>query len=165
MAGWNHDNANWNAKTCAYCASSFNPKSGAHKFCTGRCKGKYRREFGHYRTEAQYELISGDWGKYFSRLCNQKHRKGVISRDDCIRMLKAQDYKCALSGEELTCRLEKGVVTPTNASLDRINPKGPYTPDNVQLVCAVLNSFRNDTPLADFVGWCKKVVEYDRQKA
>lgn len=164
MSGWNHDNASWTPKECAYCRRQFTPNSGVHKFCSLPCKGKHRREFGHYRTEAQYELISGRWDKYFSRLCNQKHRKGVITRADCLRILERQQGRCALSGEVLTCHLKKGVITPTNASLDRINPQGPYTPDNVQLVCAVLNSFRNDTALDEFIDWCRKVADYGVQK-
>lgn len=160
MAGWHHDNAQWTPKECKFCGGTFTPKSGIHKFCSGSCKGKYRREYGAYRTEAQYELINGRWDKYFSRLCNRKHRKGIITREDCLDILERQQGKCALSGELLTCTLVKGVVSPTNASLDRINPKGSYTPNNVQLVCVVLNSFRNDTPLTDFIQWCKKVAAH-----
>jgi hypothetical protein len=77
-----------------------------------------------------------------------------------IKLLAAQDGKCALSGVELTCILQKGVITKTNASIDRIDPKGVYTQDNVQLVCAILNKFRIDTPIDEFVDWCKKVANH-----
>jgi hypothetical protein len=160
MAGWNHKNANWNAKTCAYCAGSFTPKSGPHKYCSTRCKEKAL--CGTENTSRQYTRISGRWDKYFTRLCNQKHRKGRITREDCLALLEKQNYKCALSGETLTCRLEVGVRTLTNASIDRIDAKGSYAMDNIQLVCTVLNSFRNETPLDEFVLWCKKVAEYDQ---
>ena len=160
MTGWHHDNANWKPKQCAYCAGEFIPKSGVHKFCSTPCKSKHRREFGSYTTEAQYRYISGNWSKYFSRLCSRSTRRGTISGEDCLRILAAQNYKCALSGENLTCVLEKGVISQSNASLDRIDPKGTYAPENVQLVCTVLNSFRNDTPLNEFVNWCKKVAQH-----
>lgn len=160
MAGWHHENAKWKPRKCAFCHTQFTPKSGAHKFCTARCKGSYRREVGHARTEAQYALISGRWDKYFLRLCGQKHRKGVITREDCLRILEQQQGRCALSGEILTCRLEKGSKTPTNASLDRKDPSGGYEPSNIHLVCAVLNSFRNNVPLDEFVTWCKKVADH-----
>jgi hypothetical protein len=160
MAGWNHDNANWKPKQCGYCAGAFVPKSGVHKFCSEPCKRRYRREFGAYTTEAQYGLINGRWDKYFSRLCTQKHRKGTITRDDCITILNRQQGRCALSGEVLTCSLNLGFKNPTNASLDRINPQKGYEPTNVQLVCAVLNSFRSNTPVEEFVDWCRKVATH-----
>ena len=163
MTGWNHNNADWSLRNCEYCREQFSPNSGAHKFCSPKCKGRYRREFGTYQTEAQYELISGRWDKYFSRLCGQKHRKGIINREDCIRILEQQQGRCALSGELLTCKLEKGSRTRTNASLDRKDINGGYAPSNIQLVCSVLNSFRNNTPLDEFVGWCKKVADYDEK--
>lgn len=165
MAGWHHDNANWKPKQCAYCTSKFIPKSGVHKFCSDVCKRKHLREIGHYSTKSQYAAINGDWKRYFSRLCAQTHRKGIINRDDCVQILEKQDYKCALSGVPLTCVLDRGVKNPTNASLDRIHPAKGYSPSNVQLVCAVLNCFRNNTPVDDYINWCRKVVEYADQKA
>jgi len=158
MVGWHHDNTSWKPKQCGYCNGVFTPKSGSHKFCTTRCKEQSIR--GVENTPRQYTRISGRWDKYFSRLCGQKHRKGVITREDCLGILARQDGRCALSGEPLTCILNVGTKTPTNASLDRIDPKKGYTPANVQLVCAVLNSFRNNIPVEDFVGWCRKVAEH-----
>ena len=158
MAGWNHDNASWNAKTCAYCAGSFTPKSGPHKYCSTRCKEK--AICGIENTPRQYTRISGRWDKYFTRLCNQKHRKGVITPEDCMAILKAQGGRCILSGEVLTCTLQKGVKTPTNASLDRIEAGKTYEPSNVQLVCTVLNVWRSDTSIAEYVDWCRKVAKH-----
>lgn len=75
-----------------------------------------------------------------------------------------QGGKCALSGVELTCILQKGVVSKTNASIDRIDPKGEYVLGNIQLVCSVINKFRIDTPVDEFVDWCKKVSDYALRK-
>ena len=68
--------------------------------------------------------------------------------------------KCALTGVELTCKLEKGVKCKTNASIDRIDPKGPYIKSNVHLVCAAVNKFRIDLPLDEFIDWCRKVANH-----
>jgi len=135
-------------------------QSGAHKFCSRACRRRYARIHGAESTEAQYTLISGNWAKYFGRLCTQKNRRGVITRAECMQILEAQKGLCALSGVPLTCVLISGTLTSTNASLDRIDPKGSYRRDNVQLVCAVLNKFRVDTPLPEFVAWCRKVADY-----
>ena len=77
---------------------------------------------------------------------------------------KEQNGKCALSGEELTCLLTKGSICKTNASIDRIVAGGPYTKDNIQLVCRALNSWRGDTDLMEFIEWCRKVVQYQDEE-
>jgi hypothetical protein len=79
-------------------------------------------------------------------------------------LLETQNGKCALSGVELTCTLQKGVRSKTNASIDRIDPKGPYVIENVQLVCSVINKFRIDTPVDEFVEWCRKVADHALRK-
>lgn len=158
--GWHHDNANWKPKSCAVCCVQFTPKSGAHKFCSEKCKGKWQYISGRVSTESQYKLISGNWERYMSRLIARGDRRKVLTRQNMLDLLQAQDYRCALSGVPLTCTLEKGVKAPANASLDRINPGGAYTLDNVQLVCRVLNSWRSDTPLIEFIEWCRRVAEH-----
>lgn len=161
MGGWHHDNANWKPKACAACGEQFVPKSGAHRFCSERCKGKWKYITGVMCTENQYALISGDWSRYLSRLLYYGGRKrDQLTRDVLMAQLQRQNYLCALSGVPLTCRLEKGVVCPTNASVDRIVAGGPYTPDNIQLVCRALNHWRADTAVPDFVEWCRKVVQH-----
>jgi hypothetical protein len=164
MAGWHHDNADWVHRPCRLCSTIFPPKSGAQKFCSVTCKRKYARFCGSESTPAQYKLISGNWGKYFGRLCTQKGRQGVLTREDCLHILENQQGLCALSGVPMTCILIKGHHTQTNASLDRIAPKGSYSRANVQLVCAVLNKFRVDTPLPEFIGWCRRVADHAVQE-
>jgi hypothetical protein len=56
----------------------------------------------------QYERISGNWEKYFKRLLAQKYRDG-LTLDDVMIILRRQNYKCALSGVPLTCKLKQGV--------------------------------------------------------
>lgn len=160
MSGWHHTNANWKPKKCGVCAADFIPKSGAHKFCSESCKGKWQYISGRVTTESQYKLISGNWERYISRLLARSERRAVLTREEVMELLKAQEYRCALSGVPLTCTLEKGTRAPANASLDRIRAGGPYTIDNLQLVCRVLNSWRSDTPLDEFVDWCHKVAEH-----
>jgi hypothetical protein len=104
------------------------------------------------------------WEKYFGRLCTRAFRRDLLSKQYCIARLEEQDYKCALTGVELTCILEKGTVCKTNASIDRIDPKGPYTRDNVQLVCAAINKLRVDMSVDDFINWCKKVSDHALRK-
>lgn len=161
MAGWHHDEANWKRKPCAVCQTLFTPRSGIHKFCSVSCKGKWKYITGEQSTENQYKNISGNWKRYVSRLLYYGGRKrDQLTAETILRILDKQNYKCALSGVDLTCNLEKGTRCFTNASIDRIIAGGPYTKDNIQLVCRALNSWRSNVPIEEFVSWCKKVVLY-----
>ena len=151
-------------KPCAVCGAKFELRSGSHKFCSIPCKRKHAREVGAESTARQYALINGNWSKYLGRLLARSFGRSALSKEDCLTLLEKQNYRCALTGVELTCTLEKGVVRKTNVSIDRIDPKGPYVIYNVQLVCSAVNKFRIDTPLDEFINWCRKVAEHAVQK-
>lgn len=151
-------------KTCRTCGNEFAPTSGTQKSCSRACKRKWARTHGSETTERQYELISGDWRKYFNRLCSSSFQRGGLNSDILLALLDRQGGLCALSGVEMTCKLQKGVRCPTNASIDRIDAKGEYTADNIQLVCAIINKFRIDTSVAEFIDWCKKVANHAVRK-
>lgn len=159
MAGWHHENANWKPRFCVVCGSEFKPSSGVHKFCGPVCKGKWQYITGRASTENQYKNISGNWIRYFQRLCCRSHKRVDLTFEDCLEILNKQNGKCALSGINLTCQLEKGKKFKTNASLDRIDAGGPYIKENIQLVCSALNSWRSDTDLPEFIWWCKQVAK------
>lgn len=152
-------------KLCCVCQTPYLPRSGINKFCSPSCKGKWKYLSGAETTEKQYEKISGNWSRYFARLVNQHQRKADgLTIDVLLEKLENQNYKCALSGIELTCLLEKGTIFKTNASIDRIEAGGPYVKENIQLVCRALNSWRTDTNLAEFIWWCKKVANFQEGK-
>lgn len=162
MPGWNHYGT-FRPKPCCVCGVEFSPKSGVNKFCSEKCKGKWKYVTGVVSTESQYREISGNWSRYFSRLLGERRRK-KISRDDLFSLLEKQNGRCALSGVLLTCKLEKGVRFGTNASIDRIVVGGEYEVGNIQLVCSALNSWRGDTPLEEFIIWCERVSEMAKKK-
>lgn len=163
FGGWN-GTAHFKKKKCAVCQKAFQPKSGVSKLCSTACRVKWKYITGTGSTEEQYKRISGNWSRYFSRLAQNSRRKFKapnLSADVLLRMLKQQKGRCALSGIQLTCLMQVGVVTDTNASVDRIDCKGQYTLGNVQLVAQSLNHFKYRTSMARFIWWCKKVADYN----
>lgn len=153
-------------KKCLTCKTRFNVHSGNHKFCSVECRGDRSK---YLSTEHQYKTISGNWDRYFSRLVNtrrgdqnRKIRK-LLSRQRLLDIYNKQCGLCALSGIEMTCKLKRGTKFWTNASIDRIEPGGPYTVDNVQLVCSGLNSWRSSMPQSEFIEICRKVSEHNRK--
>ena len=149
-------------KQCVVCGTMFVPRSGVHKCCTETCKGKWKYMNGSVTTETQYKQISGNWSRYFVRLM-RKWRSGLTTQD-LLKQLEKQKGRCAISGIELTCLLETGKRFKTNASIDRIEAGGDYSPDNIQLVCSALNSWRADSDLNEFIWFCKQVTEYQEKK-
>ena len=135
------------------------------KYCSAKCKGKVQYINRKQSTENQYEKISGNWERYLHRLLYSGGRKrDGLTVDILLAQLKKQDYKCALSGDLLTCNLEIGTISKTNASIDRLIPGGLYTADNIQLVCRALNGFRTNTSVDEFIAWCQKVTEWQQYK-
>ena len=162
--GWHHDNANWKPKTCPACKCEFTPKSGAHRFCSSKCRGKWKYMSGAASTSKQYLQISGNWRRYFSRLLHAGgKRREELTIDDLASLHEQQGGLCALTGVPLTCELEVGVHRQTNASIDRVEAGGAYSRDNVRLVCSAVNKWRGALPTADFVEWCRKVVTHSER--
>lgn len=159
MAGWHHENANWKPKACAACGTEFTPRSGVHKFCSESCRGKWPYTTGAGSTENQYKLISGNWRKYYLRILQAHSRKADgLTAEYLLHLHHKQAGLCALSGLPLTCELVRGTTCYTNASIDRIEAGGLYAPDNVQLVCRHVNSWRGIMPLDVFISVCRAVV-------
>lgn len=164
MAGWHHDGV-FKPKACKVCSAIFTPKSGVHSFCSEECKGRWQYISGRVSTETQYKQISGNWRGYLRRLRHLAGGQRIgLSIDQLMLKLEQQSYRCAISGLQMTCTLEKGKRFPYNASIDRIEAGGPYSFGNIQLVCRCLNSWRSDTPLDVFVNICKAIAEFQTKK-
>lgn len=151
-------------KSCVVCGTQFEPRSGVHKFCSNTCKGKWKYLTEQVTTNTQYTKISGSWPRYLSRLLySDGRRRDHLTRDILLSVLEEQNYRCALSGVELTCELRRGERFWTNASIDRIEAGGRYTKENIQLVCRGLNSWRSSIPVDEFIWWCERVVEHSKR--
>jgi len=150
---------------CAACGTKFQPKLSKSITCSKSCYGRWRTLSGSNDAQANYERISGDWEKYFSRLLTIKDRADTLTANDLIATLERQGGRCVLTGKELTCKLKRGKRYWTNASLDRIDGSRGYEPDNVQLVCIAVNLSRGGLTVDEYVKWCKLVAKYNEEKA
>lgn len=153
-----------NKKNCTICNSEFIARSGVHKYCSVQCKTKHNQNNGSMTCKKQYERISGDWVRYFNRLNRRATKRPTLTTQHMLVQLEKQKGLCAMSGVPLTCLLEQGKKFKTNASIDRIKAGEEYTPDNIQLVCSALNSWRGDTDLLEFLWFCKQVTNYQERK-
>ncbi len=146
-------------KTCIECGTTFQAVGPAGLYCSKSCGQKYRYKNNMRTTAYQYGLTSGNWKKYYQRRIGEKKRSSTLTVEELLEIHQQQNGKCALTGVDLTCQLIPGKKTHTNASLDRLDPKGEYTINNIQLVCVAVNRLRVDMSTEEFINWCRLVAE------
>lgn len=77
---------------------------------------------------------------------------GKISTAQIMRLIEEQEYKCALSGVELT---------PKDAALDHKMPLargGSHTIDNAQVLHADVNRAKGSLTNDEFIAMCRRVA-------
>jgi len=102
-------------------------------------------------------LISGRMASMGSKY-RRRGWGGKLTVDLLMDKFNQQGGKCAISGIEMTHIAGKGKVK-TNVSIDRIESSLGYEPDNIQLVCYIVNIIKNDFSKEDLIYWCKKIIE------
>lgn len=79
-----------------------------------------------------------------------------INREQLVKLIEDQEYRCKLSGIELT---------PNTASLDHVIPVskgGEHVVSNVVWVHSEINRMKGQLPVEEFVSLCSKVAQYSR---
>lgn len=123
-----------------------------------RCKSCKREQY-----RARKAAMSAAYGLYdclryrFYGARDRAKRKGIsfsITLDDLSGMFESQKGLCALSGIPMTFKGYTGRVS-TNVSVDRKDPHGGYSVDNVQLVCSAINQMKGDLTLEQLGVFCR----------
>ena len=87
-----------------------------------------------------------------------------LTTEDVVDMWEAQGGRCALSGVLMTHHRDGALgdvkQKEFNASIDRINPQGPYVRENVQLVVNRVNTMKHTLGEDMFVWWIKNIYEH-----
>lgn len=95
--------------------------------------------------------------KYRAKIKGRAH---TISVKDLRILYEAQEGLCALSGKRMIIRGTKCAAdSPYSISLDRIDPDGGYTQDNIWLVCTGVNLMKSRLTTESFLDFCRCVVE------
>lgn len=76
-----------------------------------------------------------------------------LTKKRLLELWKRQNGKCAISKIDMTHAVGDKAVGDFNVSIDRINAGGPYTIDNIQLVCNRVNWIRGDLDMATLNWW------------
>ena len=101
-----------------------------------------------------------------TQLKSQRLKQGVqyeLTNEDVIDLWEMQDGKCALSGVLMTHQRDGAYgdrkKKEFNASIDRINPQGPYVRENVQLLAARVNTMKHTLGEDMFMWWIRNIYE------
>ena len=74
----------------------------------------------------------------------------TLTKEDVQKMFDRNEWKCCKTGIEFDLSTGRG-TRPFSPSIDRIDSKGHYTKDNVQLVCTIYNFAKNRFSETDVV--------------
>lgn len=95
-------------------------------------------------------------------------RRGLpctITMDDLEQMFFTQKGRCALTGIKIhDKKSERCVKKPFSASLDRIDSRIGYTPENVRLVCQIANNARHSYTDDEFYKMCAGAARFVKNK-
>ena len=75
---------------------------------------------------------------------------------DLVTLWNAQGGKCAITGRPLACS-ESGAAN--EVSVDQIDARRGYGPDNIQLVEWAVNRAKGDLSMDEFLSMCRAVLE------
>ena len=80
--------------------------------------------------------------------------QGPVSTDNVLQLLESQQYRCALTGRELT---------PDTSALDHIIPircDGEHVIENTQVLHKDVNRAKGSMTNVEFIGMCEEVVTH-----
>ena len=141
---------------CVVCGKQGRAYTHNRRFCSNKCKNSVK-------TEKRYIRENNDWYAYFRHILSKKNNS-TLTAEQLIGKIAEQNYKCALTGLEMTCIRKRGEIILTNASIDRISAGKEYNYDNIQIVCRAVNSFRGNMEIQEFINWCNRVSDYALQE-
>jgi len=98
------------------------------------------------------------------QLKSQRVKQGIqydLTSEELTEIWDIQEGRCALSGVLMTHQRDgkagDGKKKEFNASIDRINPQGPYVRENVQLVANRANTMKHTLGQDMFMWWVKNI--------
>lgn len=122
-------------------------------------------------TENELKIPVGfyDHCRILLKSCRKKAKKrnfvNELTHADLLSLYDEQQGLCALSNQVMTFEPYDDSVKEAsihNMSVDRIDSSKPYTKDNIQLVCTIVNYMKRDLQLDNFYELCERVATHNQ---
>jgi hypothetical protein len=127
----------------------------------GRCVDCRRKKYISSYSDPDYF-----WDRKINAI--RRHKRGrklrvEIDQHFLKKLWRRQNGQCALSGKPMRIMPGRGYKTKDAPSVDRIDPNGHYTEDNVWLVTNEINFAKHQLSVEDFIALCKAVAYRDEK--
>lgn len=130
--------------------------------CRGQLKGRWT---GHPLYTPKIDRF---WKDKFSSVRSQALNRSIflgIDYEDLLGRYLEQDGRCALSGLEMKPFDDIGSDVKSGRNLarpsvDRIDSRKHYTPDNIQIIMASVNIMKGELPQDVFIEFCQQISNY-----
>lgn len=105
-------------------------------------------------------FLSPQYYKYLQNLATRRSIDFLLSREYLEELLAVQNFKCKLSGDQLTFGRSGKYYDSANynISLDRVDSSKAYVVGNVQWVTKNINFMKRTLSNTDFINLCKQVA-------
>lgn len=153
------------AKACVMCSKEYLPAGSKQKTCSVECRRlhnnlmeRIRRGSGEkppYSKPVNTSLIYRKLGVIHNRAC-KKGLPFALTEAWWNSQWQAQQGRCAMTGFPMQLSGEKRAAW--TASVDRIDPKLGYVPDNCRLVCYRANEMRGDMTNEELRVWLESMI-------
>lgn len=104
-----------------------------------------------------YRGIRVSWYNDFLKHARKRGIPWELTMDDVADQFARQHYKCNLTGISVKFP-KKGKFQKAPASIDRIDSRLPYRPDNIQIVFRKINMMKKDYSQQEFIELCLLVA-------
>ena len=153
---------NLEAKSCHKCGKEkaldrFEKYKGYTSNICRSCRDSGKRK---KMSESPYSYISN----LYNQLSNKRKKTHgfTITKEDLYKLYDKQKGLCKYSGLPMTFIKDGTGKHLTNISIDHIENKVGYHPENIALVCLSCNMMKYNLDLLDLVDWCKLIAENNR---
>ena len=127
---------------------------GFHSWCKACCR------IGNAKARAKKDsTIEGKAVTFYrnaQKSAAKRKQEFTITFDDIVKCWNAQQQTCAYTGRLMTLQASQ----LNTVSIERIDSKIGYTPENTILVCQAINRMKSNFEFEDFYKLCKEVAEF-----
>jgi len=151
---------------CVVCKKLFKYKGGRIRAtCSPKCDKIRTNEYSRKRPKKSFRTFISSLVSGIKRRCIKNNIKYNLSVKYIYSMFIKQHGKCSKTGIIFEISNgEKWSCSPNSPSIDRINFKGGYTKNNIQLICMVYNFCKHTWTDNDVELFAKRLLNYKRRK-